>query len=456
MLGSKTEQKKKSWQFPDAMVIMLAFILFVGLLTYVVPQGSYERVPHPTQDFETVVPGSFHVIDARPLSVFQILLAIPEGIVAAGELVVLILLLGACFYVIEKTGALREGIVHLTNIFEGREAFALMIVSGAFAAGGALNGMQEEIIALTPVLLYFTSRLGHDAFVAISISYGSAVIGAAFSPMNPFGVAVAQNAAGLPLLSGGTFRLIVLILAFVVWTVAIIRYGNQNRVTKLISDNNESTGISKRSQIILSLTALAFAIMVYGLLQLGWGFNEMSAEFFVLGIVAGLIGKLGINGTSKAYMEGFKEMIFAAMIMGLARSITVILEEGQIIDTIIYALFQPVQYLPTGLAAISMMISQAILHFPVPSYSGQALMTMPVLAPLSDLIGLSRQVCVLTYQYGGILMDTLVPTNGALMAIISIAGISYNRWLKFVVKPTLIIMLLGAIAVLVAILIGYE
>ena len=140
--------------------------------------------------------------------------------------------------------------------------------------------------------------------------------------------------------------------------------------------------------------------MVYGLLRLGWGFNEMTAEFFVLGIVIGLVGRLGINGTCEAYIDGFKAMIFAAMIMGFAKSITIILKQGMIIDSIIYGLFLPLNYLPKSLAAVFMMISQAMLHFPVPSYSGQALMTMPVLSPLSDLLGLSRQVCVLAYQYG--------------------------------------------------------
>ncbi len=191
------------------------------------------------------------------------------------------------------------------------------------------------------------------------------------------------------------------------------------------------------------------------MLQLNWGFNEMTAEFFVLGIIVGLIGKLGINGTSEAYIEGFKTMIFAAIVVGLANSISLILKEGMIIDSIIYGLFTPMQYLPKSLAAISMLVSQALLHFPVPSYSGQAILTMPVLLPLSDLIGLSRQVCVLVYQYGAVMMDMIVPTNGGLMAIIAIAGISFNDWFKFALRLTLAILGLGAIAIVVAIYIGF-
>lgn len=442
-------------KFPNALVIMLGFIIFVSILTYIIPQGQYERIRDPVHNYETVVPGSFTIIKGEPLSVFQFFLAIPEGIIGAAELVVLILLLGGCFYVIEKTGALKEGIIYMTKILKGKEEVALIIVSFLFAAGGALNGLQEEIIAMTPVLLFFTRRLGYNPFVTVSVSYGAAVLGASFSPINPFAVAIAQKAAELPFLSGSIYRIVILSMAFILWTYMIIKYANKNRIEKEQNTDHGLRSISTRSTIILVSTALAFIIMIYGLLWLDWGFNEMSAEFFVLGVAAGLIGKLGINGTSEAYIKGFKEMTFAAVIMGLANSITLILKQGMIIDTIIYGLFTPLQYLPKTFAAVFMMMSQALLHFPVPSYSGQAILTMPVLSPLSDLIGLSRQVCVLAYQYGAVMMDILVPTNGALMAIITIAGISYNKWFKFAIKPTLVVMALGTIALVLAVYIDY-
>ena len=443
------------YKFPNALVIMLGFILFVSILTYIIPHGQYERVMDPDLNYETVVEGSFKVVKGEPLSLFQIFLSIPEGIIAAADIIVLILLIGGSFYVIEQTGALKEGIIYMTEVLEGREEIALIIVSLLFATGGALNGLQEEVIAMTPVLLFFTRRLGYNPFVTVSVSFGSAVLGSSFSPMNPFAVAIAQKYAELPFLSGSTYRIVVFLAAFILWTFMIIRYANKNRVEKEQNSNNMSKSISTRSAIILCLTFLAFALMIYGLLWMGWGFNEMSAEFFILGIIVGLIGKLGLNGTSEAYIAGFKEMIFAALIIGLANSITLILKQGMIIDTIIYGLFTPLQYLPKSLAAVFMMVSQSLLHLPVPSYSGQAIMTMPVLSPLSDLIGLSRQVCVLTYQYGAVMMDLMIPTNGALMAIITIAGISYNKWLKFILKPALIMMVLCAIAIVIAVFIDY-
>ena len=443
-------------KFPNALVIMLSFIIFSSLLTYLVPHGEYQRMVDPDTNRISVVPGSFKVVDGEALSVFDTLLSIPQGVIERADLVVLILLCGACFYVIEKTGALTDGVVFLTGLLKGKEELILVIVALMFATGGVLVGLQEEIIAMMPVLLLLSRRLGYDAFVAIAISYGAAILGAAFSPVNPFAVVIAQKTGDLPFLSGSGYRLIILLIAFITWMVIIIRYANKNRIPREEPPTGSVRMISMRSMVILGMVALAYVILIYGMLSLNWGFNEISAEFFLLGILVGLVGKLGINGTSEAYIVGFKDMTFAALIVGFANAISIILKQGMIIDTIIYALFLPLQYLPTSLSAIGMMISQALLHFPVPSYSGQAILTMPILMPLSDLIGLSRQVCVLAYQYGAVMMDMLVPTNGALMAIIAIAGVSYNKWFRTVIKPTLIILLVGAIAIVVAIYIGYN
>lgn len=441
-------------KFPNALVIMLGFIIFASLLTYIIPHGAYERVNDPTNDYQTVVPGSYKVVSGKPVSFVRTLMTIPEGIIGRADLVVLILLVGGCFYVIDKTGAFKEAVVYLTNKLKGKEEMALIVVGMFFAAGGALSGLQEEIIAMIPVLIFFTNRLGYNPFVAISISFGAAVVGSAFSPINPFAVVIAQQLAELPFLSGSDFRLVVLLIAFSIWMGMIIRYANKNRIQKSLDAQESQVSMSNRSTVIMALVVAAFALLIYGMLRLNWGFNEITAEFFLLGIIAGIIGKLGLNGTSEAFIEGIREMSFAALIMGLANSISLVLKEGMIIDSIIYGLFLPMQYLPASLSAVSMMISQAVLHIPVPSYSGQAVLTMPILAPLSDLLGISRQVCVLAYQYGAPTMDLLVPTNGALMAVIALAGIPFNKWLKFAIKPTLVILALGALALIVAIFIG--
>ena len=308
---------------------------------------------------------------------------------------------------------------------------------------------------MIPILLLFGRTLGYNTPTMLGASYGSAVVGAAFSPFNPFGVLIAQKEAEVALLSGTEFRLFFLLIACIAWTFYIVRYANKHRIEKSILQIDESN-LTMRNRTILTLLALTFAMVTYGLISLNWGFIEMSACFFALGLLSGFIANFGVNKTTEIYVEGFKEMIFACIIIGLANSISIILSEGIIIDTIVYGLFAPLENVPTTISAILMMFSHSILHFPIPSYSGQAILTMPILTPLADLIGLSRQVCVLAYQYGTIMMDVIVPTNGALMAVLALGGIKFNDWIKFIIKPTLIILLIATIAILTAVLIGYE
>jgi uncharacterized ion transporter superfamily protein YfcC len=198
------------------------------------------------------------------------------------------------------------------------------------------------------------------------------------------------------------------------------------------------------------LLAATFTLVTYGLLFWDWNFSQMAACFFLLGFSSGLIGRLGINGTAEAYGAGFREMIFACVIIGMAYSISLVLKEGKVIDSIVYGLFGPLQFLPPAASSVIMMIAHSIFHLPVSSYSGQAILTMPILVPLSDLIGISRQTCVLAYQYGAVMMDVIIPTNGGLMAVLAVASIPYDQWMKFIIKPMLIILVISAVAVVVA------
>lgn len=441
--------------FPNAFVIIISAVLLAWVLTYIIPQGSYERITDVDSGITTVVSDSYQETKGNHLSAFEVMLTIPRGIAGRADVVVLILLLGGCFYVIEKTGALSQGLHKLVKILKGKEVVSLVIVSLLFTAAGVSIGMQEEVIAMMPVLLIFGKSMGFNPYTTIYMSYGSTVLGSSFSPSNPFGVIIAQQEAGLPLLSGSGFRLIVLGIAFLLWVLYLIRYAKNNKVDKIEASGSHGK-MDLNAKIILTLLCLTFVIVLYGLLILDWGFMEMSATFFVLGIISGLLGKLGVNGTGEAYVNGFKEMIFAAMIIGLANSISMVLKEGMIIDSIVYGLFGPLKYLSASVSGVLMMVSHAILHFPIPSYSGQAILTMPILVPLSDLIGISRQTCVLAYQYGAIMGDMIVPTNGALMAILAVCGIPYNKWFQFAWKPTVLMLLLGGLSIVVAVYIGYN
>jgi uncharacterized ion transporter superfamily protein YfcC len=206
--------------------------------------------------------------------------------------------------------------------------------------------------------------------------------------------------------------------------------------------------------IVLVLVLATFGVFIYGIMELGWDFDQMSALFFAMGVLAGLIGGLGAGGTAQAFVTGFMSMAYAAMLIGFARAIFVVLDEGRIIDTIVHALVTPLQTLPVVMSALGMLIVQVAVHGPVPSVSGQAVLTMPVLVPMSDLIGLSRQVVVLAYQYGAGLTELLTPTNGALMAVTAAAGVKYGDWLAFAVPLFAALLAVSAIAIVVAISIG--
>jgi uncharacterized ion transporter superfamily protein YfcC len=443
-------------KFPNAFIILLAIIFIAWILTYLIPQGAYERIINQETGREEVVNGSYHPINANYLSAFDMLLTIPKGIAERADLIVLILLIGGCFYTIEKTGALHSGLHKLVNLLKGKESFALILVSVLFVAAGATIALQEEIIGMIPVLLLFGRTLGYNAYTVIFMSFGSAVLGAAFSPLNPFAVLIAQREAQLPFLSGSAFRMVVMAIAVIVWITYLMRYARANRIKREVITATGEHQVTFRHLLILFLMAVTFGVVTFGLIFWEWSFAHMSACFFLLGFTSGILGKLGFNGTAETYGAGFKELIVACVIIGLAYSISLVLKEGNVIDSIVHGLFGPLQYLPPAVSAVIMMIGHSIFHIPVSSYSGQAIMTMPILLPLSDLIGISRQTCILAYQYGAVMMDMIIPTNGGLMAVLAVASIPYDNWMKFAIKPMLFILVLSAGAIVVAILIDFQ
>ncbi len=444
-------------KFPHPLALLIGCIAVAAALTWVLPAGRYDRRSDEATGREVVVSGSFHQVAAAPVGPFKALVAVPRGMADAGSVIFLVFLVGGAFTVVDKTGALRWAVQHLAARLRHHATLAIPVVVLFFAMGGALENMSEEIIALVPVLLLLTSRLGFDALVACAMSLGAAAVGAAFSPLNPFQVLIAQRLAQLAPVSGWAFRLVFLALALVLWTAAVMRFAARTRSTPAAPREDaahEPLGV--RGGIILAAVLAAFAMFVVGVTRLGWGFDELSALFFAMGVVAGLVGRLGVGGTATAFVEGFASMAYAAMLIGFARAIYVVLDDGRIIDTIVHGLFLPVGRFPAYLSALAMMVLQATVHVPVPSVSGQAVLTMPVLTPLSDLIGLPRQVTVLSYQYGAGLADLITPTNGSLMAVLAAAGVGYDRWLQFAAPLFALLLGLGAVAIAVALAIGFH
>lgn len=424
--------------FPHPLIILLGFIILAALATLVTPSGSFDRILDESSGREIVVPGSFKNIEDVNPSFWEILKVIPEGFIAGADIIVLILILGGAFYIVEKTGALQAGIEGLIYRFRFSRYLLFYFLGIVFALGGASISMQEELIPMVPIFVILAAKLNYDLRSIIAITLGSALIGAAFSPINPFVGLLAQNIAEIPLFSGALFRSILMALALVFWITLHIKLGKLKTEIESNPDFKPSP-LTLKNGIILLLSFGGIGIMMYGITALDWAYVEMSALFFVIGIACGLVSGMGLNGTARTYVAGFGEMIFAGIIVGLARSVYLILEKGQIIDTLIQGLFSPLESLPDGLAIVGMFLGQALVHIPVPSTSGQAVLTIPLTAPLADLIGIGREVAVLTYQYPAALMDMLTPTNGGMMAIIAGAGISYKDWIAYIWKSWLFV-----------------
>jgi uncharacterized ion transporter superfamily protein YfcC len=436
-------------RFPHPLTLLTLCVLAAAIATHILPSGEFDRRTDPATGRTVVVAGTFHRVAPQPVGPFAALVTIPKGIADAVSVVALVFLVGGAFTVVDETGALRQAVDWLVRGLANREALVIPVVSLAFAAGGVLENMSEEIIALVPVLLLVTRRLGFDALTAVAISIGAAAVGAAFSPLNPFQVQIAQKLAGLPLLSGSVFRSIVLALALAFWIWGTWRHAMRTRRASL-DTAVETVRLDGRRAAVLVLVVATFAIFLYGVMELGWDFDQMSALFFAMGVLAGLLGGLGPTGTAQAFVTGFSSMANAAMLIGFARAVFVVLDQGRIIDTVVHALTVPLQSVPVVASALLMMGVQALLHFPVPSVSGQAVLTMPVLVPMSDLIGLSRQVTVLAFQYGAGLTEMVTPTNGALMAVTAAMSVRYDEWISFVMPLYGGLLVLGAAAIMAA------
>jgi len=443
-------------RFPHPLVLLVSFIMLAAALSYVLPAGKFDRRTDAETRREVVIPGSYHPVDATPVSPLDMVVDIPKGLADAGAVVFLIFLAGGAFTVVDQTGALRHGVDWLLQKAQGREVFVIPVVGLLFATMGALENMGEEIIPLVPVLLVLMRRLGFPTLTAVAASAGAAFVGASFSPINPFQVGIAQKLAQLPLLSGGGYRMIFLGIAVTIWLAGTMRYARRHRVAPEMTAADVAADArgAGRHGLVLLLLLLTFGVFAYGVLRLGWDFEQMAALFFVLGVGAGLLGGLGATGTAEGFVAGFRDIAFSAILVGFARAIFVVLEQGNIVDTIVNGLSAPLAHLPVTLSALGMMAVQTALHVPVPSGSGQATLTMPLFAPLADLIGMSRQVAVLAFQYGAGLCELITPTNGTLMAMLAACGLRFDQWLKFAAPLYGLLLALGVSSVVLAIALG--
>lgn len=457
-------------RFPHPLVLLVGCIIVAAALTYLLPAGQFDRIEDPENGRKVVVAGTYHRVEQAPVSPFDAVVSVPKGLIDAAAVVFFVFLVGGAFAVVDKTGVLRTAVEWLVLKLGGRDWVVIVVASLMFAAGGAFENMQEEIIALVPVLLLLSRRMGWDPLTAAAMSVGAAAVGSSFSPVNPFQVLIAQHVAELPQGSAAGFRVVFLAIALTIWIAGTIRYARKSQAAAAAveavegavpvaapveAEEHREIG-GARAAAILVLVALTFAVFVLSVTNYHWDFDRLAAIFFVMGVIAGIIGGLGIGGTAEAYVEGFRSMAFAGILIGFARAISVVLSDGLVIDTIVYGLSMPLAGLPAMLSGFGMMLVHMVIHVPVPSMSGQAVLTMPVLVPLSDLLAIPRQATVLAYQYGAGLTELITPTNGALMAILAAAGVRFEHWIKFTLPLFAILFALGFVAVAIAIGLGLQ
>ena len=444
---------RAGFRLPHPILLLLGGIVLATALTWLLPAGEFERRDDPVTGRRLVVAGTYHRVEPAPVGLMGTLLAVPRGLVEGADVVVTILLVGGAFALVERLGVLARGAGAITRRARGRGAPALVLVALVFATFGALENMQEEIIALVPVLLVLGRGLGFDPLSMVAASFGAAAIGSAFGPTNPFQAGIALQLAELPLLSGAGLRLVLLAVALAAWLAWTLRHAAAHRArtagdspaadAAAGAEAADAEPLTARDAVILLLLAVPILVYVVGVLRLDWGFDQLSALFFVAAIAIGLVSRLSASATMTAYVESMQPMVGAALLVGVARGISVVLADGRVIDTIVQGLAAPLAGRPAALAAVLMVPIHALLHLPVPSVSGQAALTLPILVPLSDLLGLPRQATVLAYQTGAGLSELLIPTNAALMAILLAAGVPYGRWLAFAVRGWALVVLVG-------------
>ena len=456
------------FRVPHTLVLLFSMILLAQLATYLLPQGEYERRTNEAGR-EEVVAGSYETLaETHTTPWYKTFTAIPSGFAAAADIIFFVFLVGGAFAVLRESGAVDAMISWMLRKF--RDVPIALISAGmfTFAVGSATIGMAEEYLPFVPILLMLTRGMGLDALSAVGIlcvGYGVGY-GAAF--INPFTVLVAQEVSGLQPTSGIWYRLILLGIFLPVgihhvwsYTRKITADPSKSLMADVdsmveIDEVDETQRLDGMHTAVLALIVATIVIIVIGLSQWHWYLAEMGAIFVGLSILIALVARMSPDRWAARFCEGASELTTTALLIGFARTIQVVLDDGQVVDTIIHGIAQPLESLGAQGAAVGMLVFQSLCNLFIPSGSGQAYVTMPLMAPIADIVGVSRQTAVLAYQFGDGLTNILVPTNAVLVGILGLAGVPYDRWVRFVMPFMVKMWILGALALVVATVIGYR
>ena len=467
--GPKIGEKKK-FKVPHVFIILFLIIVLCTILTWIVPAGAFDYVEND-QGRSVAVAGTWHEVDPTPVGPLRMFELIYEGMVNAADIAFLVFITFASVTFVIKSGAFDGAVAILLKIFKGKSSLiTIPIFMALVGLGSSTIGMFEEWLPFIPVFAAVYTGMGYDALVGLAVVAFGAGIGYSGAMMNPFTVGVAQGIAEVTYMSGSVFRIMCHAVMLVVGAAFIMRYASKVKddeknsylygtvVQDLTTSENaadvENLKFGIQQKLVLLDLVAAIAVVVTGVIKAGWYFSQICAVFIIMAIIAAIIMRWNLNKIGEMFAAGFTEATTAAMMVGIARGVKMVLTEGGIIDTVVNALTVPLSHLPAALSGIAMLIMQTILNFFIPSGSGQAAVSMPIMAPMADLLGLSRDVAVLAYQFGDGLSNIIWPTAYAAV-VAGLAGVPLDKWWKLSFKLFGILIVVQAILMVVAVATGF-
>lgn len=417
-------------RLPHTFALLLGLVAVAAVATHIIPAGAYTRVEREGR--KVVDPASYHLVEARPAGVADIFLAYPRGLAETSNIVFYIFLIGGAFGVISATGATEAVIASVVHAAHGRGEMVVPLLMILFSIGGGTIGLAEETLPFLPALVVLARRLGYDEITGGAIALVGAGAGFSGAFLNPFTVGVAQGIAGLPLFSGISYRFLVWLVMTTIAVVYVSRYARGVRRDVIPeAENADRPAVTGRQALVLIVLALGLSALVLGSMKYGWGLQELSALCVALAVVCGLCGGLGVNRTAEVFLEGATGIASGALVVGLARGVLVVLDQARVTDTILSAMAGAVGGLPTAVCIAGIYAVQVALSYLVPSGSGQAALSLPILVPLADLVGVTRQTSVLAYQFGDGFSNIFAPTSGYFMAGLALIDVPWTRWARF-------------------------
>ncbi|NQD35908.1 putative basic amino acid antiporter YfcC [Permianibacter sp. IMCC34836] len=467
-----------TWRMPDTLLIVFAVLLLAALMTVLIPRGQFQVAPSATSSKPVVVPGSFHYSDdghAQGVAIFSgneqpgVLNALFDGLTsgtkhgAAIGVVMFILIVGGAFGIILKTGAMDEAFKRLACSMRSYGWVLLPVFMFFFSFGGAVFGMGEEAMAFAVFIIPLMRTLGFDAVTGVLITYGATQVGFATSWMNPFSVVIAQGVAGLPVMSGTGFRFVMWLVFTVVFMAWVLRYALRHRDQSVTANVDIEHAFNSRHGLILLVFVLGMCWVVWGVTAHGYYLREIATQFLAIALLCAVIARFGklpgcsANELAEAFKTGAAQLLPAAIVVGIAQGIMILLggvdpTQPSVVNTMLQAAADLIGDAPSWLAAQGMLVFQSVFNFFVTSGSAQAALTMPLMAPLADLVGVSRQTAVLAFQLGDGLAHLIYPTSAALMGTLAVAKVPFVQWLRTIWSLQLLMAALSLMAVAVAVL----